>query len=656
MPGMSLTVRRRTALFLTLLMGMLGLLAGRIAWIQFAQGEKLSAKVRGQLQESRLLLSPRGAIYDRSGRELAVSNLSQSLYASPKDIKDPATMANMLAPILEMKPEELRQRLTGGGSFVWVKRTLDHEQAEQVTALIKDASLSGLGFIEESKRYYPNNTLAAQILGFVGTDDIGLEGMEAALDKTIKGKQQEQVIDTDNRGIPIFKSIFAFTPRKQVQSVYLTIDSGIQYIVEKALDNAMANTKARAATAIVMNPKTGEVLAMANRPTYNPNQFYRYDQDSWKNRAVSFVYEPGSTFKAVVAAAALEEGLVQPEERFIDNGDIEVSGRHIQNWSGDSYGNVSFLDIIKNSINTGFVQIGMRVGAGRLTNYVRTFGFGTPTGIELPGEEAGLLFDPREMRDSDLATMSIGQSIAVTPLQLLTAMSAIANDGVLLKPHIIKEIRNADGTLAEITGPQSVRQVIRSETARILTALLEKVVSEGGGDKAAVKGYHFAGKTGTAEKLNPDGRGYMSGHYIASFAGFGPVEDPQLAAIIVLDDPSGIYYGGTIAAPVFSEIMSQLLRYLNIRPLDGKDLLPLPKQNKSQPAVALTPPVTREVPPGKVLVPDLTGKPIREVGETLNKLGLTFTPAGSGIAVRQNISANTAVDPGTEVVVYFEQR
>jgi stage V sporulation protein D (sporulation-specific penicillin-binding protein) len=653
MPAMPQARKSIAVAMVFLLVAIVGLI-GRIAWVQFVQGRDLAEKARNQLQESKLLQSPRGTIFDRSGRELAISSLRKSLYVNPREFnQDPVAAANLLAPILEMKPEEIRERLMAAGSFVWLKRTLEPDAAQKIVSLIKEHGIHGLAFIEESKRYYPNDSLAAQVLGFVGTDDVGLSGIEMALDKTIKGELTRQAMDTDSYGIPIFRSSVKFAPVKQGKSVYLTIDSAIQFIVEQSLDKAMARTGARAATVIIMNPRTGEILAMACRPTFDPNKFYRYSAREWKNPAVSSIYEPGSTFKSVVAAAALQEKVVGVNERFVDNGYIEVSGRRIKNWSGESYGPVSFTDIIKNSINTGFVQIGLRLGAARLNDYARAFGFGQPTDIELPGEEDGLLFNTKNMRDSDVATMAIGQSVAVTPLQLLTAVSAIANEGVLLKPHIVKEIYNADGTLASAFPTQRVRQVITPETAKVLVGLLEKVVSEGGGKRAAVKGYRFAGKTGTAEKLREHGGGYEAGHYIASFVGFGPVEDPQVAALVVLDDPSGAYYGGEIAAPVFSEIMTQVMRYLTIRP-----------QQAAAPAVTQAAPAGREpaaatvkpAPAGKVVVPSVIGRSMREAGGALADVGLAFVPSGSGVAVRQSIAPNTIVNPGTEITVYFEPR
>lgn len=649
----AVALQRRIALFLVMLLAVVLILIGRIGWVQFIDGERMTAKIMNQVKDNMVLQSPRGAIYDRNGRELAVSSMTKSLYADPIEIKDPESVIPVLAPLLEMKPEDIREKLAVGGHFIWLKRMIEPALAQQIQAAIKEHNIKGLAFLEESKRYYPNDTLAAQVLGFVGTDDIGLDGMEMALDKIIKGKSMEKLVDTDSRGVPIFKSIFTFAPEKQGKNVYLTLDSSIQFMVEQSLDKAMLTHHPRGATVIVMNPRTGEILAMANRPTYNPNQFYKYSNKEWKNRAVAYNYEPGSTFKSVITAAALQEGKLYPDEHFIDNGYVEVSGRRIQNWSGESLGNISFVKAIEESINTVFVQIGMRLGAYKLTEYAKAFGFGKATGIELPGEEEGLLFKPEDMRDSDVATMSIGQSIAVTPLQLITAVSAIANDGVLLKPHIIKEIRNADESVDSEVQMQPVRQAINPEIARMLTGLMEKVVSEGGGKKAAVKGYRFAGKTGTAEKLQDDGSGYSAGHYVASFVGFGPLPDPQVAILVVLDDPQGSYYGGEIAAPIAGEILGKIMLHLSIYPQIANQL---PEVKEPAQIAKVEPALKIQAPAGKVVVPNVTGKSIREAGETLNQAGLAIVPIGTGIAVRQSIAENTIVESGTEITIQFEPR
>lgn len=418
--------------------------------------------------------------------------------------------------------------------------------------------------------------LAANVIGFVGTDDKGLDGIEQQFDGMIKGEEQTSSIFTDALARPIMDSVFLKNSPVDAncKNIQLTINAQYQFIIEKALDKAMMDHGAESVTAIVMNPKNGDILAMASRPSYDPNNFHKYDPNVWKNRAVSDIYEPGSTFKSIVAAAGFQEKLVSPTDIFVDPGTIEVSGRTIQNWSGDSFGTVTFLDVVKNSINTGFAQLGLELGGERLMNYARKFGFGERTGIELPGEESGILFNPKDMVASDVATSSIGQSIAVTPLQMITAMSAIANDGVLLKPHIVKAIYNADGTVYQQMEREEVRRCIDSDVDKTLKSVLEQVVSTGGGSKASIEGYHIAGKTGTAQKIDMVNGGYLPGHYIASFCGFGPVEDPQFTVLVIINDPAGgEYYGGQVAAPIAHDIFLQLFRYANVKPINGNQSL-----------------------------------------------------------------------------------
>ena len=495
------------------------------------------------------------------------------------------------------------------------------------------------------------------MLGFVGTDDKGLDGVEQALDPLLKGEVRAERITVDGQQRPIFDSIF-FSRRiyrgDYCKSVQLTIDSTIQFMIEQELDRAMAENAPVSITAIVMDPTTGEILAMASRPSYNPNRFWDYPRDTWKNRAVSFIYEPGSTFKSIVAGAALQEGIVTPNQVFIDPGYVMVSGRRIQNWNNESHGAVSFTDIVKNSLNTGFAQVGLSLGAERLMHYTRLFGFGERTGIDLPGEEQGILFAPDAMRDSDIATTAIGQSIAVTPLQLVTAMSAIANGGTLMRPHIVRAIYNPDGSLYEDRQPQEVHKTLQPPVNRTLTGLLEQVVAEGGGAKAAVKGYRIAGKTGTAQKIRLESSGYLEGHYIASFCGFAPVENPAFTVLVMIDDPrGGNFYGGQITAPVAGRIFAQLLRYAHIEP--SSNPFAEPPQNAERSAEEEKRMESAAAPPaGKALVPDFTGLSLREAARLAQQRGLSFESHGTGVAARQSIGKNSIVDQGTRIHVDFE--
>ncbi len=667
-------VQKRIIRLVLVLLALMGVVVLRYAWLQLVQGSELAERMRFQVGHDYSVQSPRGAIIDRNGRELAVSTMTKSLFVDPNHVEDPAQLAKDLAPLVSKTEQEVLDDIAVGGGFSWVKRRLEQSEYEAVRQLIREKNYAVcLGFRDEAKRYYPNDVLAANVLGFVGTDDKGLDGIEQAWDSYIKGEVTESFIYADTQSRPILESIFAQHGYQgdKCKTIQLTIDSAIQFIVEQELDRAMAENDPVAITCIAMDPHTGEVLAMASRPSYNPNRFWDYDQEIWKNRAISYIYEPGSTFKAVVAGALLQEGIVAPNQVFVDPGYVMFSGKKIQNWNGESFGTVTFADVVKQSLNTGFAIFGYDLGAENLVSYAKLFGFGTPTGIELPGEEAGILYQPGEMVDSDIATMSIGQSIAVTPLQLLTAFCAIANDGILLKPHIVKMIKNANGTTYSETHPEEVRRTIDSATDKTLVGLLEQVVATGGGRKASVRGYRIAGKTGTAQKVDEDGWGYTEGKYIASFCGFGPVENPQIALLVMIDEPyGGSFYGGQIAAPVASRIFSQVFRYLRIEPSDaplGVDsdeldaevgegdasIHGVQAQDEPKPAEPEPEPAADDVAPESARVPNFYGKSIREASRLASEAGISFTAEGSGFAVSQSIGAGEIVNKGTQVKVQF---
>ena len=658
-------VQGRIARVALLMFGLLVVLTFRYGYLQVIQGDALAQRMRDQSGYEFRIQSLRGAIFDRNGKELAVSSMTKSLFIDPNHVyesHDPAAIAADIAPLIGLTEQDILDDIAVGGGFVWVKRRLEHSEYEAVRAVIREKGYSDcLGFQNEAKRYYPNDALAANVLGFVGTDDEGLDGVEQALDPLLKGEVREERLTVDGQRRPILDSIF-FGRRTYrgdyCKTAVLTIDSTIQFMVEQEIDRAMAENNPASITAIVMDPKTGEILAMASRPSYNPNRFWEYPQENWKNRAVSFIYEPGSTFKAVVAGAALQEGIVTPNQVFFDPGYVMVSGRRIQNWSNESYGAVTFTDIVKKSLNTGFAQVGLSLGAEKMMHYTRLFGFGAQTGIDLPGEEEGILFKAEDMRDSDIATTAIGQSIAVTPLQLVTAMSAIANGGMLMRPHIVREIKNPDGSVYEERKPQEVRETLQKTVNRTLIGLLEQVVATGGGSKAAVRGYRIAGKTGTAQKIRLDTSGYMEGRYIASFCGFAPVEDPIFTVLVMIDDPrGGNFYGGQIAAPVASRIFAQLLRYAHVEPSsnpftkedepsEGSPAEEKRAEEKRMEAIA-TPPE------GKALVPDFTGLSMREAARLAEQRGLFFESEGTGAAVSQSLGVNDIVEQGTRVKVYF---
>ena len=656
------TLQGRIGYVALVMIGVLVILVFRYAYLQIVQGDALAQRMRDQSGYEFRIQSLRGAILDRSGKELAVSSMTKSLFVDPNHVYDthtPEEIASDIAPLIGLTEQDILDDIARGGGFVWVKRRLEHTEYEAVRAVIREKGYSDcLGFQNEAKRYYPNDALAANVIGFVGTDDEGLDGVEQALDPLLKGEVREERLTVDGQRRPILDSIFAgrrVYGSDYCKTVSLTIDSTIQFMVEQELDRAMAENNPDSITAIVMDPKTGEILAMASRPSYNPNRFWEYPQENWKNRAVAFIYEPGSTFKAVVAGAALQEGIVTPNQVFFDPGYVMVSGRRIQNWSNESYGAVTFTDIVKKSLNTGFAQVGLSLGAEKMMHYTRVFGFGERTGIDLPGEEEGILFNADDMRDSDIATTAIGQSIAVTPLQLVTAMGAIANGGTLMHPYIVREIRNPDGSIYEERAPREIRRVLEPTVDRTLIGLLEQVVASGGGKKAGVKGYRIAGKTGTAQKIRRETAGYLEGRYIASFCGFAPVEDPIFTVLVMIDDPrGGDFYGGQIAAPVASRIFTQLLRYAHVEPSSNTFAETTSETEKGRSddeekrmEAAATPPE------GKAVVPDFTGLSLREAARLAELRGLTFESEGTGAAVSQSLSVNDIVDQGERVKVYF---
>ena len=625
-------------------------LVGRLFFLQIIDKSDLQAKNLSQVQVDRKLQSPRGTIYDRNGRPLAMSVVTKSLYADPKMIKQsPSEVAELIAPYVTMSKEDIVKSLQEDTAFVWIDRMMEPEKSKAVAQLIEDKNLEGLNFVEESKRYYPNGNLAAQVLGFVGTDDKGLDGLEMVLDDELKGGIQKELVATDRKGNAIFGSVLSKYLPDKGKSVTLTIDASIQFIAERALDKAMEDTGAKHASVIVMDPKTGEILAMANRPTYDPNHYSQGSEEDFKNIAVTNLYEPGSTFKPIIASAALASGKWKLDQVYNDKGSFVANGHVMQNWNGEGYGPVRLIDILKFSINTGMAEIGTTTGADILSKYVRNYGFGSKTGIELPGEGDGILYNPDDMSKLDVATMSIGQGIAVTPLQMVRAFGAIANGGSMMKPHIVKSYSNIKGEVTSTTDPEVVGQPIPEETAKTIVDILEKEVSEGGGTKAMVEGYHFGGKTGTAQKLDTKHGGYLDGQYIASFIGFGPVEDPKFVVLVVIDDPQkGSYYGSQIVAPVFKDIVSQLVRYYQMSPY-VKESTPVAVK------AANTLPEPKPGSDGSVTLPNFTGFTYGEVRDWLHKAGLAFKPDGTGTATSQDESSGTTVQAGTAITVHFRR-
>lgn len=659
--------RRVTTLGWVLGFGIL-LVVGRLFYLQVVQGRAMEREALDQISGEHIEISPRGSILDRNGEELAVSVVSKSLYVDPQElVDDPArwplgkmpsrdpkkVAAEALAPVLDLKADELYEEFCEPDRrFVWVKRTLDPHEADRVEEILKDQKLSGFHFKEESKRFYTKNNLAAQVLGFVGTDDEGLEGIEASEDEYLKGQNQKKRSFFDAKGNLVGPSAMNQVQARRMNTVQLTIDARMQFILEKSLDEAIKKTHAASAAAILMDPNTGEILGMASRPTFDPNHFGDAPKGAFMNRGVGIVYEPGSVFKPIMGSAGLMEGVITPNTPFNDEGSIDVGGRRIRNWDGKGMGHVTFTDVIKFSLNTGMAALGLKLGGERETAYARDFGFGSVTGSDVPGEEAGILYDPKDMVPSDVATMAIGQGIAVTPLQMLRAICAIANGGTLVKPYIVQKIVAPDGTVLKEGKTEAVRKVITPEVAEEMRTMMEKVVSEGGGKTAQIKGYKIAGKTGTAEKLSPKG-GYIPGVYIASFVGFVPSDAPKYAMIIMLDSPKGAFYGAQVSAPIFRDTLQQILVAEGIQPSNW-DGLPTVESLLSKTAKEAAPLATLEAgEDGSVKLPNLAGHSIREVAAALGGAKLSLIPIGSGTSWKQTPAPGTVLHSGDTVTVYF---
>jgi|LSQX01.3.fsa_nt_gb stage V sporulation protein D (sporulation-specific penicillin-binding protein) len=690
-PVTPLVIRRRiVVLFFFFALGSL-LLGGRLFFLQILQGEVYQQQALEQRLREIYIQPSRGTIYDREGRKLAFDISVDSVVANPVQVTEKELTAQRLGEVLDMDREEILAKLSSNSAFEWIRRKVDPDTAQR----IRELDLEGIYLVEETKRYYPEGAVAAHVIGFAGIDNQGLEGIEVTYDQLLRGSRGRVLGEATALGTDIPDGFKKYIPSRDGHNLILTIDKVIQYIVERQLDRIMLEYQPKSAVIIVTNPRTGEVLAMGVRPSYDPNDPLA-NPDNWRNLAIWYNYEPGSTFKIVTAAAALEEGVVSARDSFFCSGAITVAGSSIGCVS--AHGSQSLAEVVKNSCNVGFVTIGQRLGKDDFYRYIEGFGFGKPTGIPLPGEEGGILLPRNRVGPVELANNAFGHGIAVTPIQMISMVGAVANDGVLLQPQIVREIYDHEGNLVQGFAPKPMGQVISRQTARELAGYLQEVVADGTGRGAAVEGYRLAGKTGTAQKI-VDGR-YASDKHVASFVGFGPVEDPQLAVLVVVDEPKGAYYGSLVAAPAFQAVMAECLPYLGIppaeKPAEEEEILltvpnvvnlPLAEagtvleeagldyrfEGEGTLVVDQIPKAGARVPAsselilylwdgeelpaqeeeGEVLVPNLQGMTIREVAETLSELGLLLKPEGTGLAVAQEPEPLTQVPLGTMVEVRF---
>lgn len=603
----------------------------RLFHIQVARHEHYVARAARQ-QERTVSLSPtRGSIRDREGRTLAESVVAQSIYADPQTVTEPNRAAAALAAVdgIGLTEKELLKKLTGRGEFTWLARQVPDQVAERVRSL----ELTGVYLLEEHKRFYPKGQLAAPLLGYVSLDGDGLAGVEHSLDRYVRGRAGKVTLLRDARRGSYM--VGGKGPNAPVDGMHvvLTIDEVIQFISERALRRAIEQYRASAGSVVVLEPSSGKVLALASWPTFDPNRFRDFPSSSWRNRAVQDLYEPGSTFKIVTAAAGLEEGLVTPSQIVDCNmGSIEIANVRIREHGGNKYGLIPFEEALAQSSNVGIIRVGLALGKQRLYDYIRKFGFATRTGIELPGEGSGILRTPQKWSLLSNAILSMGQEVGATPVQVAQAAAIVANGGVKAPIHIVDRVEDNEGNVVYRPTFESPQRVVSEKTAAVLNELLKTVVLRGTGKNAALAEHVVAGKTGTAQKAVRGG--YAHDKFVASFVGYVPADRPRLVILAVVDEPRLGQYGGTVAAPVFREIAEAALRYLEVEPsVPGRAVEAQPIQLASRPREGVR--------KRSADVPDLRGLDARTAIARAIGQGFEVSASGSGIVAAQEPPAGT---------------
>jgi cell division protein FtsI/penicillin-binding protein 2 len=665
----------RTRLLIVAALAMLwtGAALGRLAYLQLFRYSEYYSRAQHQQRLIVEVGASRAEIFDRNMNPLAMSVPVDSAFAVPSEIADADMVARLLGKVLEVSPDEIATRLAASRSFAWIARKLPPEKVERIAAM----NLRGIYFQREGGRFYPKRDLAAHVLGYVDIDEKGLGGIEYSLDDQIRSKPGKMLILADAH-----RRWYDSTDKAPDAgtSVVLTLDEKIQYIAEKELAQAIHDTQAKAGTVIVENPSSGELLAVANWPTFNPNDAKNSDPESRMDRAVSALYEPGSVFKTVTLSAAIDQGVTNADE-VIDcqNGAIYIAGHRIRDHK--AYGNLTVSQILMNSSDVGAIKVGLRLGAPKFYDYIRAFGFGQPTGVDLPGEGRGMLRRLDNWTPVSVGSISMGQEIGVTPVQMITAVSAIANGGTITRPHVVRATRQ--GTqLVEQQEPQP-RRVIQETTAATMRRMMEGVVLGGTGKLAQLDGYTTAGKTGTAQKFDMATGHYSAHDLIASFVGFAPINTPAITVLVVLDSPTGNHEGGQVAAPAFKRIAQQVLAYMDVPhdiPVQTKTMragrAPVTDQSLSDVSdfdplrtdssaaagdpVPVAPPQSAGAPPTVELaegdgipVPQLAGKTVREAIEECMKMGLTPVLVGTGIAVEQSPDPGVMIRRGSRITIQF---
>ncbi len=629
----------------------------RLAELQLAEGGRYRARAQRQ-QERRIEVSPlRGSIFDREGRPLAVSVEVSSVYAIPDEVRNPAETARVLARHLDVAESTLLDRLTQRKGFVWLARKVDRSAAASVRA----AKLAGVHLVAETKRFYPKGSLAAALLGYVGTDDKGLGGLEHFYDAAIRGKPGEIIALTDARRSTYGEAEVAGRPPQEGASLVVSLDSGIQFAAERELAAAVSEAQARSGAVILLDPSDGAILAMATAPGFDPNEYGRYPAESRRNHAIADAHEPGSTFKIVTGSLALENSLVTLDET-IDTGDgtIRVGNTVISEHDGKRFGTLTLAGVFEHSSNVGIIRVGLRLGPERLWKGATALGVGRATGVDLPGENPGIFRRPERWSALSNATISMGQEVSVTPLQLARVAAVIANGGLLVRPRLVRQIFHPDGRV-ETVAPPGAERVLSETTARTVRDLLVGAVERGTGKKAVIPGFVVAGKTGTAQKAGVGG--YQPGRYVSSFVGFAPSERPRVVGIVLIEEPKGRYYGGDVAAPVFARVVSQALGILRVAPEEQRlpgtllaqasserirypeGVVPASVRSVSEPAPPPSP--VEPQPPARDGAPSALGLSARQALALFSRHGLAASIEGSGFVVEQNPPPGVPVRAGT---------
>lgn len=641
--GIKVTIKRRIVVVLFVFFAIYAGLIGRLAFIQIINSSEYQQKALDQWTRDIPIQSKRGAIYDRNLKKLAISASAYEIYVRPAMIKDKDAVAQALSDVIGLNKEALVEKVSAKKDTVLIKKKVDADKVK----LLREKELAGIIFNDDSKRFYPQSNFASYVLGFTNTDNQGQDGVELTYEKYLNGFPGRNIIMTDAHGQVLPGSETKYYEPEDGLNLVLTIDEVIQHFTEKAVENAVIENKAKRVTGIVMDIKSGDILAMASKPDYDNNdprripdeyvdkwdtmtQKEQYDAlfKVWRNSAVSDSYEPGSTFKIITSVAGLEENVVKPDDHFYDPGYIMVAGKRIKCWrSHNPHGSETFAEAVKNSCNPVFVEVGQRLGKETLYKYIRGFGFGSVTGIKLPGEASGIVRPLSQIGAVELANNSFGQGISVTPIQLITAVSAVANDGYLMEPRIAKKvIDNEEKTIHEFE-PRVVRQVISKETSKTMREILEFAVSPTA--SAYIPGYKVAGKTGTAQKA--EGGAYISGKYVSSFVGFAPANNPRIAVLVVIDEPGGAqFFGGVIAAPVAKSILYDSLRYLDVKP-----------QYTAEEAALLQKPFVK--------VPNVTNMPLQSAIKELAKSKLKYAVDAEYEHSMDSMILDQVPKPGAEI-------